>query len=61
MNKKDSEVTAYKLSWRSTWLYKLEKKGKSLDQVEGPGHNSILRTHSSYMVMNKENANRRPN
>jgi len=47
MNKKDSEVTAYKLSWRSTWLYKLEKKGKSLDQVEGPGHNSILRTHSS--------------
>ena len=40
MDKKDSiaEVEVAK----STWPYKLEKKGKALDQVEGPGHNTIL-------------------
>jgi hypothetical protein len=29
------------------WPYKLEKKGKALDQVEGPGRNAISAPSSS--------------
>jgi hypothetical protein len=36
---KQGNVTADMLR---NWPYKLEKKGKALDQVEGPGHNAIL-------------------
>jgi hypothetical protein len=48
MNNQDNITAVYKVrNAKSTWLYKLEKKGKALDQVEGPGHNAILSTPSS--------------
>jgi hypothetical protein len=48
MGKQDNITDAYSIgNAKSTWPYKLEKKGKALDQVEGPGHNVILSIPSS--------------
>jgi hypothetical protein len=48
MDKQNNITPAYNLgNAKSTGPYKLEKKGKALDQVEGPGHNVILSIPSS--------------
>jgi hypothetical protein len=49
MDKKDNIAVAFKVKVaQSTWPYKLEKKGKALDQdVEGPGRNAMFSAPSS--------------
>jgi hypothetical protein len=49
MDKQDNITDAYNLgNAKSIGPYKLEKKGKALAQVEGPGHNAILSTPFSH-------------